>query len=290
MKILGIVILYHPDDAAAGRIASYLPVLEKLLIWDNTPGGGQAARCIPPGTPREKCIVCGTGANEGIGRPLNEAVRRAAAEGCTHLMTFDQDSRFLPGEARRYVDRVAELEAGGEAVFSTNYLLESQGTALYPADGSVREVPSCMTSGSIYPLSLFRRVGLFREDFFIWGVDMEFSYRARRAGVPSLCISDVLLQHGFGAQRRRRRLLGREVFPNEYAPARTYYNVRNGFLLHRLFPAELPLGPHLKYHLFKRFVFVLLYEQQKAAKCRALLCGLLDGLRGRAGKWRRQRD
>ena len=129
MKILGIVILYHPDDAAAGRIASYLPVLEKLLIWDNTPGGGQAARCIPPGTPREKCIVCGTGANEGIGRPLNEAVRRAAAEGCTHLMTFDQDSRFLPGEARRYVDRVAELEAGGEAVFSTNYLLESQGTA-----------------------------------------------------------------------------------------------------------------------------------------------------------------
>lgn len=290
MKLLGIVVLYHPDEAFASRVASYLPVVDKLLLWDNTPGGSRVATMLPEEVAAGKCLVKGTGRNEGIGRALNEAVRYARAGGCTHLITFDQDSRFLPGEAQRYVERVAALSAGREAIFSTNYRIESQGTTLYPVSDAVDEVRSAMTSGSIYPLSVIGCVGLFREDFFIWGIDMEYSYRARRAGIPTLCLKDVLLQHGFGAQRRRHRLLGREVFPNEYAPARTYYNVRNGFLLHRLFPADLPLWPHLKYHFFKRLVFVTLYEQQKGAKYRALFCGLLDGLRGRAGKWRRQHD
>ncbi len=287
---MGVVVLYHPDGDVASRIASYLPVLHRLLLWDNTPGGSPAVRTLLARLGGGRCLAGGTGHNEGIGRALNEAVRLACGEGCTHLMTFDQDSHFLPGEARRYVERVASFSGTGEAIFSTNYRIESQGTTLYPVSPVPGEVKSAMTSGSIYPLPLFGRMGLFRDDFFIWGIDMEFSYRARRAGIPTLCLGDVVLQHGFGAQRRRHRLLGREVFPNEYAPARTYYNVRNGFLLHRLFPGELPLWPHLKYHFFKRLVFVALYEQEKAAKLRALLCGLLDGLRGRAGKWKRQCD
>lgn len=81
---------------------------------------------------------------------------------------------------------------------------------------------------------------------------------------------NILLQHDLGYQKKKHRLLGKEVFPNEYPPARTYYNVRNGMVLHRLYPESLNLKAHLRYHLYKRIVFVLLYEKQKIAKWKAL--------------------
>ena len=58
-----------------------------------------------------------------------------------------------------------------------------------------------------------------------------------------------------GYQKKKRRLLGKEVFPNEYGPARSYYNVRNGILLHRLYPEALNLKSHLRYHFYKRVGF-----------------------------------
>jgi rhamnosyltransferase len=92
------------------------------------------------------------------------------------------------------------------------------------------------------------------------------------------------LQHDLGYQKKKHRLLGKEVFPNEYPPARTYYNVRNGMVLHRLYPESLNLKAHLRYHLYKRIVFVLLYEKQKIAKWKALWDGYRDGKRGKLGE------
>lgn len=94
------------------------------------------------------------------------------------------------------------------------------------------------------------------------------------------------MTHDLGYQKKKRRLLGKEVFPNEYGPARSYYNVRNGILLHRLYPEALNLKSHLRYHFYKRVVFIILYERQKFSKLWALLCGYRDGLRGKSGKWK----
>lgn len=48
-------------------------------------------------------------------------------------------------------------------------------------------------------------------------------------------------------------------------------------VLHRLYPESLNLKAHLRYHLYKRIVFVLLYEKQKIAKWKALWDGYRDG-------------
>ena len=124
------------------------------------------------------------------------------------------------------------------------------------------------------------------ESLFVWGVDCEFCWRAKRKDIPVLCFKNILLTHDLGYQKKKRRLLGKEVFPNEYGPARSYYNVRNGILLHRLYPEALNLKSHLRYHFYKRVVFIILYERQKFSKLWALLCGYRDGLRGKSGKWK----
>ena len=38
MKLLGIVILYYPDDAVVKNIATYLAQLDELMLWETGEG------------------------------------------------------------------------------------------------------------------------------------------------------------------------------------------------------------------------------------------------------------
>lgn len=37
MKLLGVVVLYYPDEVVWKNILTYLPYLDELVIWNNTP-------------------------------------------------------------------------------------------------------------------------------------------------------------------------------------------------------------------------------------------------------------
>lgn len=284
MKLLAVVVLYHPDGDVLANIKTYLSGVDCLLLWDNTPRDCIDRERLRALQALEKSVYMGKGENVGIGEALNAAVDYARQHGFTHLVTFDQDSRFVSDDFGRYLEAVRNWGADARAIFSTNYFIKSQQAPLHPVEDAVAEVPSAMTSGSLYPLSLFEELGGFMSDLFVWGIDCEFCWRAARHQVPTLCFRNILLQHDLGYQKRRRRLLGKEVFPNEYPPARTYYNVRNGIVLHGLYPEAINLKAHLRYHLYKRVVFVVLYEDRKWAKLRALWLGWLDGRRGRLGE------
>ena len=93
MKLLGIVILYYPDDAVVKNIATYLAQLDELMLWDNTPATDRRDLDLDSlGDGRGKIILDGCGENLGIGSALNKAVAYARANGFTHLLTLDQDS------------------------------------------------------------------------------------------------------------------------------------------------------------------------------------------------------
>lgn len=288
MKLTGIVILYYPSEAVVENLSTYIGQLDGLMLWDNTPREEKKELDLSPlGEQQKKIQLYGVGRNVGIGEALNHAVDYAVARGFTHLLTLDQDSRFADGDFERYLQAIKAYGENKTVIFSTNYFIKSQQAPMYPQTDTVDEVYSAMTSGTIYPLELVARVGQFMESLFVWGVDCEYCWRAKRKGYPTLCFKNILLVHELGYQKRKRRLLGKEVFPNEYGPARSYYNVRNGILLHRLYPDRLNLKAHLHYHFYKRMVFIVLYEQQKFQKLWALLCGYKDGLIRRSGQWKR---
>lgn len=285
MKLAAVVVLYHPDKNLVRNINSYLPFVDSLILWDNTPEKEKAATLSLSGVCHpERLDYKGCGRNVGIGTALNQAVAYACDKGFTHLLTLDQDSYFLEGDFKRYLESIHAFGEQAEVIFSTNYFIVSQQASSYPVAEEVKEVASAMTSGTIYPVALFEKLGPFMEELFVWGIDSEFCWRAHRQQIPTYCFSSILLQHDLGYQKKKHRLLGKEVFPNEYPPQRTYYNVRNGIILHRLYPDCLNLKAHLRYHFFKRIVFVLLYEQQKLAKWKALWDGYWDGKHNHLGE------
>ena len=286
MRITEVVVLYNPGNDLAQNIGTYIHHVDELVLWDNTPQGSREKLALSGVADSHKISYLGSGSNEGIGSALNAAISVASANGSTHLLTMDQDSSFSGDDFESYLKAILDFGADNEVIFSTNYFIKSQQSTLYPVEDSVDRVSSCMTSGSIYPLTVFEKLGRFREDLFVWGIDCEFSWRASRRGIPTVCFKNVLLQHDLGYQKKKHKLLGKEVFPNEYSPDRSYYNVRNGMVLHALYPENINIKAHLRYHFYKRIVFILLYENQKFAKWKALWDGYKDGLAGMLGKRR----
>lgn len=85
MRLLAVVVLYHPGKDLAGNINSYLPQVDRLLLWDNTPGGGKEQLPLSGVTHPERLEYRGCGRNVGIGTALNDAVAYAREHGYTHL-------------------------------------------------------------------------------------------------------------------------------------------------------------------------------------------------------------
>ena len=178
MKLLGIVILYYPDDAVVKNIATYLAQRDELMLWDNTPATDRRDLDLDSlGDGRGKIILDGCGENLGIGSALNKAVAYARANGFTHLLTLDQDSCFDGRNFESYLRAIRSYGEDKAAIFSTNYFIKSQQTTMYPPTDSVDEVYSAMTSGSIYPVSLFDTLGDFMESLFVWHEKSGRTYR-----------------------------------------------------------------------------------------------------------------
>ena len=93
MRILALITLFHPSPEVADNMASYASGADALFLWDNTPGGAVLSL---PVEAEKKVIRYRRGANVGIGKALNEAVRLLEEGGFTHLLTMDQDSAFVP--------------------------------------------------------------------------------------------------------------------------------------------------------------------------------------------------
>lgn len=182
MRLLAVVVLYYPGKDLAGNIESYLPETDKLLLWDNTPGGGRERLPLSGVSHPERLEYRGCGRNTGIGAALNDAVAYAREHGYTHLLTLDQDSYFLKGDFRRYLAAIRDYGEDRQVIFSVNYFIKSWQAPLYPVADTVDEVSSAMTSGTVYPVGLFGELGGFMEELFVWGIDCEYCWRAARRG------------------------------------------------------------------------------------------------------------
>lgn len=278
MKLLGVVVLFYPkEEELVKNILSYLDQVEKLIIWNNTPLKDDYITL--ESLPSEKILRMGKGVNVGLGKAYNAAAIYALANEFTHLLTMDQDSYFKKDDCGKYLKTIDKVNL--KSIFSPNYLIH--GREWYMTDEPFIELETTMTSGSVYPVEVFSKIGLFRDDFFIDAIDTEFSLRAKKSGITTRVMPQVYLVHGAGYQKTKHKFLWKTFFPNEYSPVRSYYIVRNGIITKRLYPWANWKG-FLYYWFYKRLFFVICYEDNKFAKIKGLLYGFYHGMIGKTGE------
>lgn len=276
MKIIGVVTTYFPDfKKLQANISTYLEQLDYLFIWENTPKEKSRVAAFFKG--QEKIIIRTTGDNEGIAKDLNTITQWAIEHGYEYVLTMDQDSAFQPGDFPKYLDIVSQNDQNNIGLWTPAY----KNTGLK----SLLEKEITMTSGSIVKTSIIKVCGFFSEELFIDLVDSEYCFRIRKNGYRIIQASPIVLKHQLGYKKVNKW----GIVTINYSALRTYYIVRNWFLVYRQYPEQLlaTCGPKRKFYtytLLYRSVKIILFEDHKIDKLKALFLGIYHGLCGKGGK------
>ncbi len=276
MKIIGVVTTYFPDfKKLQANISTYLEQLDYLFIWENTPKEKSRVAAFFKG--QEKIIIRTTGDNEGIAKDLNTITQWAIEHGYEYGLTMDQDSAFQPGDFPKYLDIVSQNDQNNIGLWTPAY--KNTGSK------SLLEKEITMTSGSIVKTSIIKVCGFFSEDLFIDLVDSEYCFRIRKNGYRIIQASPIVLKHQLGYKKVNKW----GIVTINYSALRTYYIVRNWFLVYRQYPEQLlaACGPKRKFYtytLLYRSVKIILFEDHKIDKLKALFLGIYHGLCGKGGK------
>lgn len=218
--------------------------------------------------------------NLGIAAALNSGL--AAAEGSTHILTLDQDSRVPDGYVEALLEaavadpdlRVAMVGPGSASGVRT-YAPSSAGARVLDLEP--------IQSGLLLVGAAVDALGPFEQDLFIDGVDTEYWLRARQAGWVAVVAPGAALEHQLG-RRHRITVAGRTLGITHAAPFRYYFIARNRVVLVRRHGrsekrwAIGAVGRDLR-HL----VITTALVPGRLRRLRETISGLRDGFRGRLG-------
>ena len=242
----------------------------------------------------EECSVVSMGKNAGIASAQNAGIALAKRLGAEIIGFFDQDSSADAELIRRLSDYVERHSASVAAPLALEkdtlleYPVQTLNSIGYPKDVYVKnakepqKVDLVISSGTMMTMNVLEKAGGFDEDFFIDFVDIEWCLRCKKAEIPIYVLPDAVLYHKIGSETVDTANMEITV----HSPLRTYYKVRNSFLLlykkvNLIFTIRqiLPAVIHN---------FLLIFRvKNKKEYLKYYLLGILDGICGVKGKYKK---
>lgn len=269
-NILPIIIVFHPDiNLLQNNINHILEGCNKILIWDNTPGGAKNLQDLAI---IGKIEILSKNENIGISKAINYAALKAQNEGYEYILTMDQDSIFH--NTSEYIESSLSFMKHNQCVIGPSVISNSHTTN---RDNQIYEVNEIITSGAVIPVKLFHTVGGFNELFFVDAIDIEFCIRARKYGYKIYQNNFGQLQQRFG-EPQKHILFGHKFTTSNYSPFRLYGIFRNHILIGRIYGWNKYIVKVIL-NYYRTFIpKILLCESAKWSKMKAIFKGSYDGI------------
>ncbi len=297
-SIHAIIVTYNPDPVLLERL---LAALAPQVLGGVVVNNGEHLP-LPRAALQERGFeVITLMENRGIASALNAGFVWACRQGAEFIVTFDQDSEPAPDMVPRLIQAWQTLAAQGAAVGAIGPEQEDSRTTrraaflapirwrrdkLSPADGQIVEVDHLITSGCLTTAHAWRQAGAFRDELFIDYVDIEWCLRLRHNGLRVFGLGGAILYHAMGDDVKDWR--GQQI--PHHSPLRHYYLMRNGAYLLSLSHISFTWKVSDAIHMVKKFVYFSLHGHPRWPHIRAMLRGLLDGMRNRMGPARVAHD
>lgn len=278
-SVMALIVTHHPDAGVKDRLPQLAGTVGAVLFVDN---GSQPMEIAPlePLIQEDGVHLLQNAQNVGLATALNQGFRWAADRGFTWVLTLDQDtepnSAVVPEAAR-------VLAAHGDrriAVIGAGY--GERSVAGSSPVGS--EVACVITSGALHSVSAWQHLGGFRDDFFIDYVDIEYCLRARARGYGVFRATRSTIRHSIGSPTTHHVGFG-TLGTSNHSRRRRYYITRNRIIVWRAFARGEPrYVAHDVKASAKELVKLVLFEDDRAGKLRAVIRGVFDGLSGATGE------
>lgn len=290
MKSFGLIfVLYEPTEEFIGNLAKARAICANLVAVDNSPAADTSLHELLRKQGMEVIFNRNVG---GLAGAYNRGAELLLARHCEVIFLLDQDSDIDASFFEKMMQACNELGVEefivGPKIYEVNlqrcmpvfqpgkYIpmrvrIDDQLSGMFPS-------LCIISSGSAISAAAYRKLGAFREDYFIEYIDIEYSLRAVSQDVPVYMNASVTMRQTTGKIERHG-----ERYTTNHAAWRRYYGARNA--VHCLYIHRKQWGLHWVsgFLAFLQVVRVLQYEPQKLRKVTAILCGYLDGLLGRLG-------
>jgi rhamnosyltransferase len=217
--------------------------------------------------------------NFGIAFAQNAGISWSRDNGAEYVLLLDDDS--IP--SRNLIVDLLAIRAShvlSDVVVSARTISEDGddlSNRRYASDTGLTDYSEMNSSGTLFPMSVFDRVGKFNEELFIDCVDFEWGWRARSLGIPLLLCETVSIEHRLG-----------DGFRHGFgwpSPIRHYYQYRN--VLRMIFYSRAPIRWRVSQSLKlpAKILLIFLLSNNRTARLRFSLLGIRDFLIQRYGKY-----
>ena len=280
-RILAISVYYNPHYDVVRGLESFYEQADETVIVDNSEEAVNEIYTIIKKYCNVKIIE--NNGNRGIATALNQGLEYAINEGFEYALLMDQDSELCP-EA---VDKLKQCLESDERIFiaSPQRIDVNSIPKKYNSTQYKRKL-TCATSGSLLRLKHIKDVGYHDEKLFIDMVDHEYCLRAVSRGLYVVIVNDAFMRHRLGMMCRK-KILWINFYPTNHSALRRYYKARNSLYVWCRYGFKYPryVLPAIANFIIE-YLEILLFEDAKLEKTRAILIGFWDCARQRFGKKR----
>jgi len=185
------------------------------------------------------------GENLGGAGGFHEGMRLGLERGADLLWLMDDDGLPQPGCLTRLLEHAGDLDFWGPVVVDeadpdrlvfpirlpggTRVVHEMADVAAAAVDGVIRDVVIPF-NGVLVTRGLAGRIGLPREEFFIWGDDHEYRLRAERAGGRVATVVDAVVRHPSVGELGTPMMFGRTTYNHSPSDLKHYCMARNNLV------------------------------------------------------------
>jgi rhamnosyltransferase len=284
-----IFVLYQPTEEFLSNLIKARGLCPNMVAVDNSPEADpRLHECL-----REQGIQVMYNRNQGgLAGAYNRGAEILLERKCEVIFLLDQDSDIEALFFKKMMQACRELGTDeflvGPKIYEVN--LEKCMPVFQPGKYLPKRLPiddqnegmfpslCIISSGSAISAAAYRKLGTFREDYFIEYIDIEYSLRAVSQSIPVYMNAAVTMRQTTGKIERHG-----DKYTTNHMAWRRYYGARNA--VHCLYIHRSSWGLHWVSGLlaFLQVLRVLQYEPQKVKKITAITCGYLDGLFGLLG-------
>ncbi|MBP9885969.1 MAG: glycosyltransferase [Leptospiraceae bacterium] len=229
--------------------------------------------------------------NQGLGFAQNIGIQHGLKKKAKYFLFLDDDSILTKGSTKQLI---LELESNPNLGLAACNIIHKDSNKIQKywiktkffykrisfseKEEKFQNVNTVISSGSMIPRKVIEQCGLFREDYFIDYIDIEYNLRIRSNGYTITVIRNAELLHKLGNTKsiQIRRLL--EIHPTFHNPSRRFFMIRNRIWTWKIYMLTFPGWFLID---FSNFIFdnmrVLLFENNKLENLIQIFRGIKAG-------------